>query len=587
MVKNYFFLIAIALLLVSTVSFVSAAETQSSDFISSLWNQVKVMFSSLGLFSIQNEDYCALKSTDTYSIGGGGSKSFSISDFYKYEFSYDSLIYVGTYPGTSTCISQIGSLDKSETDWGPTTASFSTGSKECKQIVAEKYYCPDCSPANSEKCNGKYLQICSNSAWTSGAKTIGKCGVECTSDSDCGNDGYIGSVTCSGKNRVQTYRTFDCSSNECDYDDDVNTLETCTYDCTNGACVTQVCTEGQLRCNGNDVEKCQSNLWNNQGTCQYGCLNGVCNANPTCTEGNVILVNSVYQICHSGFYTPVTDLKLLTPAEQQEITDLINQLNASIQEKMDLIASLTTTLDEQITLLAQLQTTIAEKAIMINSLSLTISQQADLISQMELTVADQVTIIESLNLNIAQQAVMINQLTTNLAIKAALVEQLHAENEEQAALISQMLLSFADQAGIINQLNNTISDDAEIIAALNLNINDQAILINNLQLDNEHLAELVEELTDSLAEEAALIDALSLTISEQEDIIRALNLSLADEQELVNHLSLTIAEQQALLEQLQKEKETYDIRSIWQNYMIWIIAGGVIILLLMMRGKKK
>ena len=67
-------------------------------------------------------------------------------------------------------------------------------------------------------------------------------GIECSSDSDCGTNSWLGSAYCNGNNVWQTYRTYTCnnpgtSSASCTYDDDEQLKESCADTCESGVCV--------------------------------------------------------------------------------------------------------------------------------------------------------------------------------------------------------------------------------------------------------------------------------------------------------------------------------------------------------------
>jgi len=307
-----------------------------------------------------------------------------------------------------------------------------------------------------------------------------------------------------------------------------------------------------------------------------------------CTENEIKQFDEEYFICRDTEWSLVLDLIELTDEEQQAFLDQINLLSLTIEQKIELINNLTSTLDGQLLMITNLETTISEKAIIINQLELNIEEQNYLISQMELNVNEQVEIINELNLTISNQAELINELTTNLEIKSYLISQLQVENENQAELIYLMNLSFSDQAGIISDLENTISDDAEIIINLYSNIEDQTQLILELELSKSELSELIYSMNLTLQENAELISNLKLTTQEQIEIINNLKLSIEDERDLVNQLRDTIEEQNALIDELNKQKEpTFDLKEFWEEYMLWIILVGLVLLILVVGGKKR
>jgi hypothetical protein len=71
-----------------------------------------------------------------------------------------------------------------------------------------------------------------------------------------------------------------CPAGKCGMDDGCGKTCGCKTGeiCSNGSCVpdTGGCTDGQKRCNGDDVEICQGGTWVKKETCPNGCLSGVC-----------------------------------------------------------------------------------------------------------------------------------------------------------------------------------------------------------------------------------------------------------------------------------------------------------------------
>lgn len=227
-------------------------------------------------FAIYNEAYCGSPTTNTYYTGGGSSKTISSSksDLYKQDIYVDSTQILSGFSTSKCSNGEYNSFGDLETTiWGDFSRSYSTLSNECKRIDVKTYYCPDCSPENSHKCDGKYYQTCSSGEWNSGSKVVGQCGVECTQSSECGTDGYIGSPTCSGSNRVQDYKTFSCSSNKCSNTISSKVIETCANGCENGLCKGAECSTGETKCSGTTYYACENLKWVNKGTvvgyCDY------------------------------------------------------------------------------------------------------------------------------------------------------------------------------------------------------------------------------------------------------------------------------------------------------------------------------
>ena len=68
----------------------------------------------------------------------------------------------------------------------------------------------------------------------------------CSSNSECGTNGYLGSLTCSSNNILQTYRTYTCNNPNtrnasCSSTDSIKIKQTCSDICTgSGVCSTQM-----------------------------------------------------------------------------------------------------------------------------------------------------------------------------------------------------------------------------------------------------------------------------------------------------------------------------------------------------------
>lgn len=79
-------------------------------------------------------------------------------------------------------------------------------------------------------------------SWT---VTVNDVPIACTQNSDCGTDGYVSGLFCSGLDVVRTYRTYTCNNPgtpqaSCSSSDVDNTIETCGYMCSGGSCITNV-----------------------------------------------------------------------------------------------------------------------------------------------------------------------------------------------------------------------------------------------------------------------------------------------------------------------------------------------------------
>jgi len=139
--------------------------------------------------------------------------------------------------------------------------------------------------------------------------------ISCSSDSDCGTTGYIGSEFCSGGNIYKTYRTYTCSnggtsSSYCQSATTDNLIETCSSSqtCTNGSCVAKAennisCSSdsdcgtsnytGLVFCSNDDVyQTYRTYTCSNAGTTNSYCL--------TTNTDKLITGCTSSQICSSG-----------------------------------------------------------------------------------------------------------------------------------------------------------------------------------------------------------------------------------------------------------------------------------------------
>jgi hypothetical protein len=128
----------------------------------------------------------------------------------------------------------------------------------------------------------------------------------CSTNTDCGKDGLIGSLYCSSGDVWQRHRTWTCHNAGthdayCSYDDDKELIEDCAEECVNGKCVADVCNIdsdcginywiGVPYCEGDDVyqiyriwscdvpgtDSCSySDSVHLKENCAVSCLNAVC-----------------------------------------------------------------------------------------------------------------------------------------------------------------------------------------------------------------------------------------------------------------------------------------------------------------------
>ncbi|MBW2982135.1 hypothetical protein KY343_04610 [Candidatus Woesearchaeota archaeon] len=111
--------------------------------------------------------------------------------------------------------------------------------------------------------------------------------VGCSSDSDCGTDGWVGSTYCSGNDVYQSYRTYDCNnpgtpSSSCSSTDTPTLKQNCPDTCSGGSCVGIACYSdldcgtdgwaGSNYCSGGDVYRDYRTYdCNNPGTPSSSC----------------------------------------------------------------------------------------------------------------------------------------------------------------------------------------------------------------------------------------------------------------------------------------------------------------------------
>ncbi|MDO8530343.1 MAG: hypothetical protein Q7S10_02995 [bacterium] len=149
--------------------------------------------------------------------------------------------------------------------------------------------------------------------------------VTCSTNSQCGTDGYIDNNVCNGNSVYRNYRTFTCNNpgtanSSCSSNTEARLQTTCANNqtCSNGNCtnVTIACSSnsdcgsnsyiGNNYCNGNSIYRnFQTWTCNNPGTANSFCssstagqLQSACANNQTCSGGTCI-TNTTYQ-CSDG-----------------------------------------------------------------------------------------------------------------------------------------------------------------------------------------------------------------------------------------------------------------------------------------------
>ena len=111
--------------------------------------------------------------------------------------------------------------------------------------------------------------------------------IECTLNSECGTDGWIGSTFCASNDVYQGYRSYRCynsgtTSSYCSNTDTNEKKQECgTPGCSNGVCNSQSCTaHSTSSCYGGDVywyDSCGVREEKRQECGTLGCSNGECN----------------------------------------------------------------------------------------------------------------------------------------------------------------------------------------------------------------------------------------------------------------------------------------------------------------------
>jgi len=118
----------------------------------------------------------------------------------------------------------------------------------------------------------------------------------CYTNSDCGSDGFIGSNFCTGLNVTRNYELFTCNNagtalSSCSNSTSTRVNQTCSDECSNGACVGFTCSS-DLDCNDQNPRTFDSCL--NPGTVNSSCThtNITCFTNLDC--GSDIFVGDKY-----------------------------------------------------------------------------------------------------------------------------------------------------------------------------------------------------------------------------------------------------------------------------------------------------
>jgi hypothetical protein len=213
--------------------------------------------------------------------------SYDVDDNYCYKF----------YPQTSFKVDTWGSADSYSmyitNSWGSNSICSTLSSKS---VIADYYTLGRGTDGRGYTASGKVTEyggstcdggqpifhlkgrldvdlFVSRASWIEGGVSTKEvsCSYECDRDGDCDTDIWVGTASCSGNNVYQTFRDYYCSSYSCSYSDVSKLRESCTYGCSNGACVTGECNTGDFKCEGTTYYECINSNWANQGKVEGEC----------------------------------------------------------------------------------------------------------------------------------------------------------------------------------------------------------------------------------------------------------------------------------------------------------------------------
>jgi len=147
----------------------------------------------------------------------------------------------------------------------------------------------------------------------------------CSSDSDCGENNFVGNSWCVDSSVYQKYRTYTCInpstfSSYCSYSDSIQLKQECTVNCIDGSCIVDTCSIesdcgidtwfGPTYCNSTDVYQQYRNWSCINSTCSYtenailkqscafNCSAGVCIDENGSGSGNADLKISYFVLQH-------------------------------------------------------------------------------------------------------------------------------------------------------------------------------------------------------------------------------------------------------------------------------------------------
>ena len=92
--------------------------------------------------------------------------------------------------------------------------------------------------AGESSCDGSNYLTCSNYQWKNNGVSVGNCGVECKTTSDCPSTQQYGNKYCYDDNVVSDIISYKCQSYSCESTISQNELiNTCEYGCEGGTCL--------------------------------------------------------------------------------------------------------------------------------------------------------------------------------------------------------------------------------------------------------------------------------------------------------------------------------------------------------------
>jgi len=98
---------------------------------------------------------------------------------------------------------------------------------------------------------------------------------ECLGDLDC-PEGFVTETFCLGNDLKQNIEGFECIGQKCVSKTTSKVISKCDYDCQDGKCVNKICSEGEKKCVGNNLNICRNNKFELLEDCPAGCENAEC-----------------------------------------------------------------------------------------------------------------------------------------------------------------------------------------------------------------------------------------------------------------------------------------------------------------------